>query len=107
MSGEFIRDWPPQMDWIPERQRQYFPYTAQALWPGVEEQYEQTHPYQSFKQVDWIDSVAEMEKWLESSIGLRYCEWVWAEHVSITSWHCGVAFHWEKDKTLFLLRWGS
>jgi hypothetical protein len=105
MSGELIRDWPPQMDWIPERQREYFPYTAQALWPGVREQ-QQHQPIPGMIQIDWVDALATMETWLETSIGLRYAQWVWAEHMAITAWHCGLAFHEERDRTLFLLRWG-
>jgi len=101
---------PPEMTWIPERQRDYFPYTVQTFWPGVVEQYQtnqQTQPIPGMIQIDWVDAVGTMEQWLESSIGYRYDAWVWAEHLAITAWHCGVAFHWEKHKTLFLLRWGS
>ena len=109
MSGNLIRDWPPQMDWIPERQRQYFPYTAHALWPGVEpEKLDILHPMPYMGvQIDWVEALETMETWLEQSVGLRYSSWVWAEHLAISAWHCGVAFQEDRSRTLFLLRWGS
>jgi len=110
MTAKLIRAWPPEMDWIPERQRDYFPFTAQTFWPGVVEQYQtnqQTQPWPTMTQIDWVEALSTMETWLEASIGHRYDAWVWAEHLAITAWHCGVAFHRESDKTLFLLRWGT
>jgi len=97
-------------DWIPEKQRQYFPHTAEALWPGVAEQRVNSclqQPIPGMIQIDWVDAVETMEEWLEESVGHRWDTWVWAEYLALTPWHCGVAFHWEKHKTLFLLRWGS
>ena len=110
MTEKIFRAWPPQMSWIPDRQRDYFPYTAQALWPGVQTQYTNSatnHPIPGMIQIDWVEALTTMETWLEQSIGYRYTSWVWAEHLAITAWHCGVAFHEERDRTLFLLRWGS
>jgi len=109
MPNNLIRDWPPQMDWIPERQRKYFPYTAHALWPGVEQQkLDILHPIPYMGvQIDWVEAVETMETWLEQSVGVRYSSWVWAEYLAISSWHCGVAFHRARDRTLFLLRWDN
>ena len=101
MSAKLNRDLPPEMTWIPLRQREYFPYTAHALWPGIASN---TTPIE--QQVDWVDAVYTMEEWLEHTVGSRYSQWVWAEHLAITYWHCGVAFQRDQDRTLFLLKWG-
>jgi hypothetical protein len=93
----------PSLTWIPERQREFFPYTAHALWPGTQE-VDPTIPA-AYIQVDWVDSVLTMERWLETAVGHRYNSWVWAEYLGLSSWHCGVAFHWERDRTLFLIKW--
>lgn len=110
MAKTLNRDLPPQMDWIPERQRKYFPYTAHTLWPGIEPErldiLQHPIPYMG-QQIDWVEAVQTMENWLEQSVGLRYSSWVWAEHLAISSWHCGVAFHRDRDRTLFLLRWDN
>jgi len=110
MAKQLNRDLPPQMDWIPERQRKYFPYTAHTLWPGIEPErldiLQQPIPYMGV-QIDWVEAVQTMENWLEQSVGVRYSSWVWAEHLAISSWHCGVAFHRDRDRTLFLLRWDN
>jgi hypothetical protein len=100
MSARLNRDFPLEMTWIPLSQREYFPYTAHALWPGI---VSTTTPVE--QQIDWVDAVWTMEEWLEHTVGGRYSRWVWAEHLAITYWHCGVAFHRDQDRTLFLLRW--
>jgi hypothetical protein len=100
MTAKLNRDLPPEMTWIPLSQREYFPYTAHALWPGI---VGDAIPVE--QQIDWVDAVSTMEEWLEGTIGGRYSRWVWAEHLAMTYWHCGVAFSRDQDRTLFLLKW--
>ena len=70
-----------------------FLYTAVVDWPRLEPD----------QQRDWIDSIILIESWLETSIGPHYLAWAWVS--STRAYSCAVAFRWERDKTLFLLRW--
>jgi hypothetical protein len=73
--------------------RHYFPYYASVPWP--------VDPAQP--QIDWINSIAVLEKWLIENVGQHYSHWAW--HWAPTTDLASVAFRWQKDTTLFLLKW--
>jgi hypothetical protein len=54
-------------------------------------------------QLDWVSSVEHMESWLNRNIGQHWTSWAWANANS--SWEMAVAFRWDRDQCLFLLRW--
>jgi hypothetical protein len=73
--------------------RHYLPFVASVPWPNNPDQ----------PQVDWINSIGLIENWLLGNIGKHYSDWAWnwAPNPSTVS----VAFRWQKDTTLFLLKW--
>lgn len=71
-----------------------FRYTAQVPWPIVDSQ-----------QTDWILGVHLIENWLNTHVGDRLSTWAWND--SGSSYQLGVGFRWEKDKTLFVLKWST
>jgi hypothetical protein len=74
----------------------YFNYIAVAPWPVDPRDY----------QTDWVNSVRELESWLESYIGHHYSSWVYATTSQQEYWQACVAFTLEKHKSIFLLRFG-
>lgn len=71
-----------------------FKYLAQAPWPRAEE-----------FQLDWINSMEELEHWLEAYVGPHYAEWAYAQQQTYDYWQACIAFKRAEAKTLFLLRW--
>lgn len=71
-----------------------FEHLAQAPWPKLAEQ-----------QLDWVDSMHELELWLNHYIGPHYAEWAYAQQQSYDYWLACIAFKRAQSKTLFLLRW--
>lgn len=74
----------------------YFRYIAIAPWPVDPRHY----------QTDWINSVHELESWLNQYIGYHYSSWVYATLQDQQYWQACVGFTQEKHKSIFLLRWG-
>jgi hypothetical protein len=69
-----------------------FLHTASVPWPTTDS-----------PQVDWDLGVHLIENWLNQHIGSWLDAWAWSE--SHYSYHVGVGFRWEQDKTLFVLKW--
>ena len=46
-----------------------------------------------------------MESWLNSNIGDHWTRWAWAN--ANASWEMAVAFRWDQDQCLFLLKWAG
>jgi hypothetical protein len=75
-----------------------FKYIAQAPWPHLNHQV----------QMDWVDAVCTLESWLEQYIGPHHSRWAYHN----LGWdlkpnHCCLAFRWDRDRTLFILRWAN
>lgn len=75
----------------------YFPYIAVAPWPVDPRHYQQ----------DWVDSVAELESWLEQYVGSHYSRWVYATRQDQEYWQACIAFCRAPDRTLFVLKWAK
>lgn len=73
-----------------------FEYKARAPWP--------VSP--SHNQIDWIESIDIMRYWLESSVGPHLAHWAWSTDAQQKAWECCVAFRWDRDRLLFLIKWG-
>jgi hypothetical protein len=71
-----------------------FRYRATVPWPGKQED----------PQLDWVYAIEQIEGWLRERIGPRYQQWAY-DDCPIT-YNIGVAFRWDKDKTMFILTWG-
>ena len=71
----------------------FFHYHASVPWPSLEQD----------SQIDWIAGVEQLQDWLQFNIGRRPSLWAW--HDGRSCYNMGVAFKWEKDRTLFLLKW--
>ena len=69
-----------------------FNYVADVDWPRTE-----------LAQMDWITGIHEVESWLLSYTGPKYSRWTWATAREV--YHIGVAFKYDKHRTLFLLTW--
>ena len=65
-----------------------FPYQTTNPWPFPNHY------------VDWAIAVYDLEFWLEQYVGHQMVQWAW------TGGQCKLAFAKERDRTLFLLRWG-
>ena len=72
-----------------------FQYHAIVPWPGKPDNL----------QVDWVWGIEQIEDWLQQCIGSRHHLWAW-DDCPIT-YNLGVAFKWNRDKTLFILTWGT
>ena len=72
------------------------PYRAVVPWPLI--------IYNG--QPDWIESVMQIEDWLDHQVGPHLVVWVWSMWTLHQSYLCSVSFLRERDTTLFLLRWG-
>lgn len=69
-----------------------FFYTASVPWPL-------DHDHE----VDWSASLNSIETWLNHRVGSRYTQWAW--HDSGAAYQIGVAFRWDRDRSLFVLTW--
>jgi hypothetical protein len=69
-----------------------FEYTASVHWPET-----------SSNQLDWIDGIQDVERWLIDYTGPKYSRWAW--NWSPYAYDISVAFKFDKHRTLFLLRW--
>jgi hypothetical protein len=70
-----------------------FSYRATIPWPNLEQQ------------SDWIQGLHLVEEWLVNHIGPRYQNWAYNDSAII--YNIGVAFKWDKDRTLFVLAWSN
>jgi len=71
----------------------FFQYAASVSWPAVDNN----------QQLNWVAGVEILEHWLQTNVGKRPSVWAW--HDGQSCYRIGVAFRWEQDRTLFLLRW--
>ena len=69
-----------------------FAYTATVRWPGM-----------TLAQIDWITGIQDIESWLIQYTGPRYQRWCW--HMADHCYDIGVAFRYDKHRTLFLLNY--
>jgi len=76
----------------------YFPHIAVAPWPKL------SGPS---LQIDWVDSVLELESWLERFVGPHYSRWAYATTQEQEYWQACVAFALARDRTMFVLKWSS
>jgi hypothetical protein len=51
-----------------------------------------------------VYAIEQIEGWLRERVGPRYQQWAY-DDCPIT-YNIGVAFRWDKDKTMFILTWG-
>ena len=72
-----------------------FQFHATVPWPGQPDN----------PQVDWVWGIEQIEDWLQQCVGSRYQ--LWAYDDCPTTYQIGVAFKWDKDRTLFVLTWGT
>ena len=71
-----------------------FAYIAQAPWPRHDE-----------LQLDWVDTMEELEVWLNQYVGAQGVEWAYSQQQDHDYWRSCIAFRQAKNKTLFLLQW--
>lgn len=71
----------------------FFNYHASVPWPLMDHD----------PQINWVAGVEVLEDWLYSNVGQRLSLWAWSDGKS--SYKIGVSFKWEKDCSLFLLKW--
>ena len=76
----------------------YFPHIAIAPWP---------HVVTDTFQLDWVDSISELELWLERYIGPHWSRWAYATTQEQEYWQACIAFARAQDRTMFVLRWSS
>jgi hypothetical protein len=69
-----------------------FQFVASVPWPKG-----------STDQLDWVNGIACLEHWLNVNVGSHYMRWAW--HDSQLSYSVGVAFKWDRDRSLFVLTW--
>jgi hypothetical protein len=77
-------------DFVPARHN--FHYIADITWPSYEHQR------------DWINSVYQVETWLQDHHMMKYSHWMW--NWASQHWEISVAFRYDKHRTLFLINWG-
>jgi hypothetical protein len=72
-----------------------FQYRAWAPWPLADQ-----------AQQDWVSSLERVDDWLVRCVGPHHSHWAW-DRVDLAQQgnYLGVAFRWDKHRTLFLLRW--
>lgn len=75
------------------------PYAGHVPWPRID----------YHDQQDWLASVDLVDSWLRLSVGTRWVNWAWGwATFNSQQWdQCHVNFRWERDRTLFLLRFGQ
>jgi hypothetical protein len=69
-----------------------FLYNASVPWPKNDD-----------PQMDWAWGVYSLEEWLRQHVGPRYKHWAYDD--CNVMFNIGVAFRWERDRTLFVLTW--
>ena len=69
-----------------------FQYRAEIPWPQMPD-----------AQMDWVWGLYSVENWLNSNVGPRYTNWAFEPTDQI--YNIGVAFRWERDQVLFVLKW--
>ena len=84
MSKMYLPDWTD------------FEYRARVPWPRPPED-----------QVDWIWQESVLTEWLRHHVGGRYSHWAWSTDSEHRAWEACVAFRWDRDRCLFLLKWGQ
>jgi hypothetical protein len=52
---------------------------------------------------DWHHGVDAIEHWLRQRVGSHYESWAWDDPGRLH--RIGVAFRWDRDRTLFLICW--
>ena len=67
-----------------------FQYWASVPWPDAS------------AQTDWIDRIDILESWLRLHVGSRYSHWAWRDGPQFSA---NLAFRWDRDRCLFVLRW--
>ncbi len=77
-----------------------FPYIAWVPWPA-------DSVVQTGATYDWVNSIDQMEEWLNASVGRRLVAWGWTCMDTPCHSACAVAFKLDRDRSMFLLRWGS
>jgi hypothetical protein len=90
MAGVNICMYANPRDYSPDQHN--FEFIADIQWPGTHGQ-----------QLDWITGVTSIEHWLLNYTGPKYQRWAW--HWAQECYHVGVAFKYDKHRTLFLLTW--
>ena len=70
-----------------------FEYHASVPWPVLDQ-----------SQTDWIQSLDLIQCWLQDRVGGHYRTWAWND--SGDPGKIGVAFRWDRDRSLFVLAWG-
>ncbi len=72
-----------------------FQYRAWAPWPRTDQ-----------SQQDWVRSLEVVDDWLNQHVGPHHSHWAWDRvDLAVQGNYLGVAFRWDRDRTLFLLRW--
>ena len=71
-----------------------FSYIATVPWPSL-----------AIGQQDWINSMTQLEQWLDHYIGQHAVEWAYSRQRDLEYWQASIAFRQERSKTLFLLMW--
>lgn len=71
-----------------------FEFRARVPWPD-----------QGQQQQDWVWQLTTLTEWLQQHVGGRYSHWAWSTLPEQTSREACVAFRWDRDRCLFLLRW--
>lgn len=71
-----------------------FTHSAVSPWP--------TPPHH---QVDWVDTIATLESWLEQYIGKRYIDWAYSVKPGQKPWQVCIAFRLARSESLYLLQW--
>jgi hypothetical protein len=71
-----------------------FLYTANIRWPGC-----------TCEQLDWITGIQDVELWLLQYAGPKYQRWAW--HMAQNCYDIGVAFKYDKHRTLFLINYAN
>ena len=69
-----------------------FAHAAEIPWPAGRD-----------TQLDWIIGIHSVEQWLEQYIGSKYQRWAW--HMATNCYNVGVAFKYDKHRTLFLIHY--
>jgi hypothetical protein len=73
-----------------------FPYSATIPWP-----YRITDP----SQLDWVDTVEQIEYWLDEHVGICWDTWCWGTWTLDNPSLCSINFSRNSDCVMFLLRW--
>jgi len=83
MSKMYLPDWTD------------FQYRARVPWPQPPS-----------GQLDWLWQEETITAWLNGHVGSRWTRWAWSTDAEHRSWEACVAFRWDQDRLLFVMRWG-